>query len=99
MVWHFEDNAESFRIGIGGEGDGCRMNRIDRALLYQIDTPHFCAGVLVQGEHVVEAAPILGWSVGKTWSRVEAWCKSKRLKTEWLKTEWLKTELVERNTP
>ncbi len=34
--------------------------------MYQVTAPHFCAGLIVDGEKVVRAAPILGWTVGKS---------------------------------
>lgn len=33
--------------------------------LYSVDAPHFNAGLVVEREVVLEAAPILKWSIGK----------------------------------
>jgi hypothetical protein len=40
---------------------------------WRIVAPHFVAGLCVQDGLVVEAAPILGWSVGRRWSEVRAY--------------------------
>ena len=34
-------------------------------MLFQVTAPHFCAGLVVDGDRVVRAAPILRWTVGK----------------------------------
>ena len=35
-------------------------------MLIRISAPHFCAGIVLDGSgHVVEAAPILQWTLGK----------------------------------
>ena len=46
-------------------------------MLAQIDAPHFCAGIVLRDEHVVEAAPIVGYM--KRWSRdrVREYCRRK----------------------
>jgi hypothetical protein len=47
--------------------------------LYQVDISYFCCGVLVQEDHlVIEAAPIMGWAVGKTWEQVIKWVEKKK---------------------
>ena len=33
--------------------------------MWQVTTPHFCAGLIVNDRVCVAAAPILGWAVGK----------------------------------
>ena len=33
--------------------------------LWQVTSPDFCAGIITQGAEVIEAAPILRWTVGK----------------------------------
>jgi hypothetical protein len=37
-----------------------------RERLVRVDAPHFCAGLVVGAGHVVAAAPILKWTLGKT---------------------------------
>jgi hypothetical protein len=34
-------------------------------MLVRVIAPHFVAGLVVEGETVVEAAPILKWTIGK----------------------------------
>lgn len=46
--------------------------------LWQISAPHFCAGLIVVGDKVKDAAPILKWSIGKDWPWVRDYCKSKK---------------------
>lgn len=47
--------------------------------LIQIKAPHFVAGLVYdkETELVTNAAPILGWSVGKDVFKVFYWCKEK----------------------
>jgi hypothetical protein len=42
------------------------MNQV--TLLVQVTAPHFCAGIVVCRDKVVEAAPILSWTLGKPYS-------------------------------
>lgn len=35
-------------------------------LLFRVTAPHFCAGLVVRDDKVVEAAPILRWTIGKS---------------------------------
>jgi hypothetical protein len=42
-------------------------------ILIQVDLPHLCAGVVAKGEKIVQAAPILAWSVGKSPQELAAW--------------------------
>lgn len=39
-----------------------------RGRLWRIVAPHFVAGLVVDEDRVVEAAPILRWAVGMRWS-------------------------------
>jgi hypothetical protein len=34
-------------------------------------------GVLVDGDRVLDAAPIARWMIGERWARCEAWVKTK----------------------
>lgn len=57
--------------------------------LWQVDLPHFCAGVLTRsyqavGKYferevtlVVEEAPILAWAHGKEWGKIRRWVMEK----------------------
>jgi len=53
-----------------------RADPVERIIA--IDAPHFFAGIVVRGDHVVEAAPILRWTVGKSYARLERYFASKR---------------------
>ena len=46
--------------------------------LYQVDVGYFCAGVEVQDNIIVRAAPILRWSCGKPLSALQSWVKTKK---------------------
>ncbi|MBA2708542.1 MAG: hypothetical protein H0U59_12130 [Gemmatimonadaceae bacterium] len=45
---------------------------------YRITTDYMCCGVVVDDGIVIEAAPIMGWSVGKTLAAVSAWVVKKQ---------------------
>lgn len=45
--------------------------------LWRIEGPRFVAGLVVRAGVVVEAAPILGWAVGRPWSSVRAYAVRK----------------------
>ena len=49
-----------------------------QVMLYRVDVPHFCCGIIVKDEKVVKAAPIMKWAVGKPLTVIQAWVKSKR---------------------
>ena len=46
-------------------------------MLVRVTLPHLCAGVLVDGERIVQAAPILRWSTGKQLTELAAWVLKK----------------------
>lgn len=48
-----------------------------RALLMRVVARHFVAGLLIEGGRVVQAAPILMWTRGKTLEYVSAYCARK----------------------
>ena len=50
--------------------------------LYQVTAPYMCAGLVVVGLRVVEAAPILGWMCGKYLTQIEDWCARKDFRLE-----------------
>jgi hypothetical protein len=45
--------------------------------LITIDAPHFCAGIVLVDDVVVDAAPIVRYMVGWSRSKVEAYTKKK----------------------
>ncbi len=51
-------------------------------MLLQIKAKHFCAGLVIDGTVVVEAAPILQYMVG--WSRVKVAKYARRRKWDWV---------------
>jgi hypothetical protein len=50
-----------------------------RETLAQIDCPHFCAGIVLQNDKVVEAAPIVKYMARQRWSRdrVRDYCRQR----------------------
>jgi hypothetical protein len=38
--------------------------------LYRITTDYFCAGLITKNEIVIEAAPILSWTIGKRFNQI-----------------------------
>ncbi len=48
--------------------------------LYQITAPHFCACIIVLNNKIIDAAPILVWSIGKYFTWFETYCYKKRWK-------------------
>lgn len=45
--------------------------------LYQVTSGYFCAGIVVKGGHITEAAPILKWTIGKRLVSFEVTAKLK----------------------
>lgn len=41
--------------------------------LYQVDANHYVAGLVVDQGRIVQAAPILRWTVGRDMQRVQAY--------------------------
>lgn len=50
------------------------MVALIRGCLWRIVANHFVAGLVVADDLVVEAAPILGWTRGRRWHSVRAFC-------------------------
>lgn len=50
----------------------------EREALGQITAPFFCAGFVVRGRKVVEAAPIVAYMIGWTTERVRLYCSKRR---------------------
>jgi len=50
--------------------------------LFVVDLPYFYAGVSVENNIVVEAAPIISWSKGKTLDMLKNWVLNKKGKIE-----------------
>lgn len=48
-----------------------------RMVMIHIDAPHFCAGAIVRDGRILVAAPILGWTVGRSAVEVRAWARRK----------------------
>lgn len=47
--------------------------------LAQIDAPHYCAGMVIIGDKVIEAAPIIRWTIGKSyWYEVDKYFRKKK---------------------
>lgn len=45
--------------------------------LQRVQTHYFTAGLVVENDIVVEAAPILDWAIGKHLPVVKAWAETK----------------------
>ena len=41
--------------------------------LVRVEAPHFVAALVTNGRHCTEAAPILGWAIGKTEDELRAY--------------------------
>ncbi len=54
------------------------MTKTSRAFLYRVVAPHYVAGLVVRNFFVVEAAPILRWTIGKRWSQVQIYLITKK---------------------
>lgn len=55
-------------------------------MLAQIDAKHFCAGIILKDEKVVEAAPIVKYMIGWNRDKVRSYCKSKEWKVAIVKS-------------
>ena len=44
---------------------------------YRIVSPHFVASVITNGHIVLQSAPVLGWTVGKTFPYVRDYCAAR----------------------
>lgn len=49
----------------------------DRYSLVRVQCHYMCAGLILKGDVVTRAAPILNWCVGKRIATVVNWCKRK----------------------
>lgn len=47
-------------------------------MLWRVVAPHFCAGLITRDDVVVDAAPILGWTIGRTRAELRAYFARKR---------------------
>lgn len=56
-------------------------------ILYQATTKYFCVGLLIEGEIIIEAAPIIRWSVNKRISTFRRWVENRDGKLVKLKAE------------
>ena len=50
--------------------------------LIRVTAPHFCAGIVIKGDRCTDAAPILGWCVGKNQAKLAAYFVRKGWKVE-----------------
>jgi hypothetical protein len=55
---------------------------IVRESMIRIESPYFVAGVIVQGDKVIRAAPIVKYMFGWTATKVVEYCKKKGWKYE-----------------
>lgn len=53
-------------------------------MLIQVTAPHFCAGLVTDGERITEAAPILRWALRKRWPDTVLYFRKKGWKLEWV---------------
>lgn len=51
--------------------------------IIQVDSGYFCAGIDVKEDKIIMAAPILRWSIGKTFTWFEKYAGRKRWKLTW----------------
>jgi hypothetical protein len=49
---------------------------------YRICAPHFVAALVESGDAVIQAAPILHWTIGKHFSEVRDYCKNRGWRIE-----------------
>lgn len=49
-------------------------------MLVAVDAPHFYAGIVFENDIVIEAAPILKWTIGKHRDYLRKYFKSKKWK-------------------
>ena len=56
---------------------GPALGDVATETLLQITAPHFCAGLVVEADRVVQAAPILRWMLGKPEDLVRWHCQRK----------------------
>jgi len=54
-------------------------------MLVQVTAPHFVAGIVLVDEVVVEAAPILRWTIGKDRAFLSAYFRRKGWKAKIIK--------------
>lgn len=63
---------------------------------YRILAPHFTAGIEVSGDVVLQAAPILGWTVGKSFISFRDYAKARGWSLEPLddrqRPQWIELE-------
>lgn len=51
--------------------------------LMQIDSPHYCAGLIIKNGIVIKAAPIIKWMVGKDFNFIISYLNSKKYNYQW----------------
>lgn len=69
---------------------------------YRVIAPHFVAALVAQSDVVFQAAPILAWAVGKSFSNVRTYCSARgwhleplddEAQPQWLEFDGLAYEL------
>lgn len=53
-----------------------------------IDAPHFCAGIVLHDDRVVEAAPIVDYMKGWTRAQVKEYCAKKGWRASVVHSGW-----------
>ncbi len=59
----------------------------DHHILWRITAPHFCAGILVWNNVVMNAAPILAWMKGRHTTWINGYCTRKGWTVEYVEGE------------
>jgi len=70
------------------------MSAMSTEVVVQIVAPHFTAGIVMRGDRVVEAAPIVGYMRVKRWTRgkVKEYCAEKGWKATVVSSKWIADE-------
>ena len=55
--------------------------------MIQITTRYFCAGVVVENNRVIRAAPILAWAIGGEWPVLRRWVLARSGRVEVVSTD------------
>jgi len=58
--------------------------------LYQIVAPHFVAGLVMRDVRCADAAPILGWAVGKSYAELDGYFRRKQWRAIYLGPTFVK---------
>jgi hypothetical protein len=58
------------------------MDSSETETIFRVTAPRFCAGGVIRGGYVRQAAPILRWMVGRGMEAIRSRCKLERWKLE-----------------